>query len=52
VRLQPELLAALDEWVSNRPDPRISRPEAIRSILYDVLAPARGRDNGGDDAKT
>lgn len=32
LRLQPDLLAALDGWIVTQ-DPRPSRPEAIRTIL-------------------
>jgi len=32
VRLQPDLLAALDAWVEKYPKP-LSRPAAIRAIL-------------------
>jgi hypothetical protein len=33
VRLQPDDLAALDDWIDGKPDPKPSRPEAIRTIL-------------------
>ena len=33
VRIQPEQLAALDAWCAAQPDPKPSRPEAIRKIL-------------------
>ena len=33
VRLQPDHLAALDEWIEQHPKPRPTRPEAIRVIL-------------------
>lgn len=41
VRLQPDLLAALDAWISEQrgviaPDP-LSRPEAIRRLVADAL---------------
>lgn len=38
VRLQPNLLAALDLWIAKRRDGR-SRPEAIRQILERMLGP-------------
>lgn len=33
VRLQPEQLGALDNWIEAQPEPRPTRPEAIRIIL-------------------
>lgn len=33
VRLQPEVLAALDAWIAEQPDPKPSRPAAIRSFV-------------------
>jgi hypothetical protein len=38
VRLQPDQLAALDAWIAARPDPKPSRPEAIRVILGEHVA--------------
>jgi hypothetical protein len=35
VRLQPGLLSVIDRWVAHYPEPRPSRPEAIRLILRD-----------------
>jgi hypothetical protein len=37
LRLYPELDAALDAWIAKQPDPKPSRPEAIRRILGEVL---------------
>lgn len=37
VRLQPDLLAALDAWIAEQPEPKPSRPEAIRYALRDWL---------------
>lgn len=37
VRLPPEQLAALDAWIAERPDPKPSRPEAIRYLLRGPL---------------
>lgn len=37
LRLYPELEAALDAWIAKQPDPKPSRPEAIRRILGEVL---------------
>ncbi|PWT81204.1 MAG: hypothetical protein C5B58_10190 [Acidobacteria bacterium] len=40
VRLQPDLLAALDQWAAGRND-GLGRPEAIRQLLD--IALGRGR---------
>lgn len=37
VRMLPDLLAALDDWIARQTDPKPSRPEAARRILWDVL---------------
>src|SRR3954466_12962576 len=37
LRLYPELEAALDAWIAAQPEPRPSRPEAIRRILRTFL---------------
>jgi hypothetical protein len=37
VRLQPPQLAALDSWIDQQPEPKPSRPEAIRVALRDWL---------------
>ena len=37
VRLLPPSLSALDAWIARQPEPRPSRPEAIRRILADAL---------------
>lgn len=39
VRLQPEQLTALDDWIDLR-EPRPSRPEAIRLIVRERLSTA------------
>jgi cytochrome c553 len=44
VRLQPDQLAALDAWIARHPDPKPSRPEAIRLVLSGAL--------GGDRPST
>ena len=41
VRLQPELLEAVDAWIARHPEANISRPEAIRQILAGALATQR-----------
>lgn len=33
VRLQPDQLAALDRWIGEQPEPKPTRPEAIRQLL-------------------
>jgi len=38
VRLQPLSLAELDAWIIAQPDPRLSRPEAIRRLVEKALA--------------
>jgi hypothetical protein len=38
VSLPPQPLAALDAWIAARPEPRPSRPEAIRQLLEKALA--------------
>ena len=35
VRLHADLLVPLDTWIAGQPDPKPSRPEAIRMILRD-----------------
>ena len=32
VRMPPEELAALDTWIATQPDPKPSRPEAMRRL--------------------
>jgi hypothetical protein len=39
VRLQPELLTILEAWRLAQPDPKPSRPEAIRRLLTAALDP-------------
>lgn len=36
LRLQPDQLAALDHWIEQQPDPKPTRPEAVRRILVGV----------------
>ena len=33
VRVQPPQLSMIDDWISTLPDPKPSRPEAIRRIV-------------------
>ena len=37
VRLQPEALAVLDDWIEAQPSPKPSRPEAIRRLVAEKL---------------
>ena len=37
VRLQPPDLATLDRWIAAQPDPKPTRPEAIRRLLTAAL---------------
>jgi hypothetical protein len=39
VRLPPEHVAILDRWIAAQPDPKPSRPEAIRRLLTAALDP-------------
>ena len=41
VRLQPDQLGALDKWIARHPDPKPSRPEAIRRMVTEHLAGER-----------
>jgi hypothetical protein len=36
-RLPSEQLAALDAWIAAQPDPKPTRPEAIRRLLQKAL---------------
>lgn len=37
VRLQPDMLAALDALIAEQPDPKPTRPEAVRQVLATAL---------------
>lgn len=37
LRLDPDMLAALDALIAQQPDPKPSRPEAVRRILMEKL---------------
>lgn len=41
VRMPPDQLAPLDAWIADQPDPKPSRPEAIREAVSEHLK-ARG----------
>ncbi|MEN2787849.1 hypothetical protein ACFOKI_15830 [Sphingomonas qilianensis] len=38
IRMLPDLLAALDEWIEAQVEPKPSRPEAARRILWEALS--------------
>ena len=42
VRMQPPQLGALDAWIAEQPEPRPSRPEAMRVIVA-VWMTSQGR---------
>ena len=37
IRVQVETLSALDAWIAAQPEPRPSRPEAMRVIVADWM---------------
>lgn len=37
VRLLPDVLQPLDKWIGEQPDPKPSRPEAIRRLVKKAL---------------
>lgn len=42
-RIQPEQLAALNAWIEAQPQPRPTRPAAIRALLDAALSRAKRR---------
>ncbi|TVR11740.1 MAG: hypothetical protein EA385_00780 [Salinarimonadaceae bacterium] len=38
VRVQPDLLSLLDAWIDAQPEPKPTRPEAVRRLLAAKLA--------------
>jgi hypothetical protein len=38
VRVRDKELANLDAWIAEQPDPKPSRPEAIRRLIEEALA--------------
>jgi hypothetical protein len=40
VRVQPPALDALDAWIARQPEPKPSRPEAVRRLLAAALEKA------------
>ena len=45
IRLPVSVLLAVDDWIAAQPEPRPSRPEAIRRLLEKALT-ERPRDTG------
>lgn len=43
VRLQPPDLAALDGWIATAPNPKPSRPEAVRTLMAEGLRRKRSK---------
>lgn len=41
VRLYPEMSAELDAWIADQPEPKPSKPEAIRRLLRVALREKR-----------
>jgi hypothetical protein len=39
---RPELAARIDAWIATQPDPKPSRPEAIRRLVEKALARFKG----------
>jgi hypothetical protein len=37
LRLYPEMEAAIDAWIARQPEPKPSRPEAIRRLVMEAL---------------
>lgn len=33
VRLQPDALASLNDWIASQPEPQPTRPEAVRQLI-------------------
>jgi hypothetical protein len=44
VRLQPSDLGRLDEWIAAQPEPKPSRPEAVRRLVEKGLGEAKPAD--------
>lgn len=42
LRLPPDLARMIDEWIAKQPEPRPSRPEAIRRLLAQALQDGAG----------
>jgi metal-responsive CopG/Arc/MetJ family transcriptional regulator len=37
LRLYSDILASLDQWIANQPEPKPKRTEAIRELLREAL---------------
>lgn len=37
VRLQPDTMEPLDDWIAQQPHPKPTRPEAIRRLIREAL---------------
>ena len=44
VRLHSDLLIPIDAWIADQPDPKPSRPEAIRVLLRSVFGVSSAAD--------
>lgn len=49
VRLHPPELAALDAWIAAQPEPRPTRPEALRRLAGKALA---AEDAGAEEERS
>ena len=46
VRMSPANLSQVDAWIAAQPEPRPTRPEAIRRLLSQALGKPEGEDDG------
>ena len=46
LRLYPDEAAALDAWIAEQPDPKPSRPEALRRIIRATLGAVAPAERG------
>jgi hypothetical protein len=37
VRVHPDLDSALDAWIAQQPEPKPSKPEAMRRLVWEAL---------------
>lgn len=42
VKMRPDALARLDAWIADQPDPKPTRPEALRQLAEQVLLTGHG----------
>lgn len=47
LRLQQPLKNRIDDWIAAQPEPKLSRPEAIRQLVEIGLGKAGKREGGG-----